>query len=227
MGVAAELRALNLIAAQLRRREGERNAQAGNGVLRHAHGDNLHGVDHVLGTQINQHRLVFDDVDVAVVKLDVVLAVLVGGVHAEDVALGNELHVLPAEFSVQAGITHVPAELLRHDLDDGGVLGFRKVVHILRPDRYGHADEQHGFNHHDGDFAVFRQHARGAGVVGPVVARGVEPPERVGKIKAPADEQCQHQPVDINHEVVHRVAVGRGELRQTKDFFGKPVIHIF
>ncbi len=105
--------------------------------------------------------------------------------------------------------------------------GLGKLLHVFRPERHGDAQQQHGFDEHDGEFGVFGNMAFGAFVVGVRVARGVETPEDVAKINDPADEQREHQPVDINHEVVHGLAVGGGEFGQAENVMGKPVVHTF
>src|ERR1039457_7694778 len=62
-------------------------------------------------------------------------------------------------------------------------------------------------------------------VIGLGVARGAETPDRVAEINDPADEQRQHEPVDVNDERVHRLAVFRGQLGHAEDMIGKPFGH--
>ena len=183
-------------------------------------------MNHVLGTQINQHRLVDGNVDF-VQHLHVVLAGGIGGVNAEDVVVGHQLHVLPAKFSIRAGIARVPRELLRDDLDHRGFFGCGKMAHVFRPQRHGDAEQQHGLDGNNGEFDVAGHFALGALVIGLFAARGVEAEQHIAEVNDPADEEREHQPVDINHEVVHGLAGGRGEFGQTKDVVGKPVFHTF
>ena len=116
-------------------------------------------------------------------RLDVVLAVRVGRVHAKDVVRRDEFHVLPAENAVRAGVTDVPGELLRHDLDDGGFIGGRELIHGPGPNRHGHANQQHGLDASDGQFDVIGRVISDAVVIGLGIARAAETVERVERNK--------------------------------------------
>src|ERR1019366_10684267 len=127
--------------------------QAGYRVLTGAHGHNLEGMDHVLGTDIDDDGLVDRDVNF-VERLDVVLAVRVGRVNTEDIAVRNIFHVLLAENTVRAGVADVPGELLAHHVDDGGVLRVGELVHSLGPNWDGHADQENGLGNDNAEFNV-------------------------------------------------------------------------
>ncbi len=148
-----KLRAVDLITTDLRGREPAWNPQAGNCVLAGAHGHNLEGMNHVLGTDVGDDRFVDRDVDI-VERLDVVFAIRVGRVNAKDVAVRDVFHVLFAEHAVGAGVTDVPGELLAHDIDDGRVLGVGKLIHSLSPNRDGHANEENGLGNDNAQFDV-------------------------------------------------------------------------
>src|ERR1035441_1138994 len=62
-------------------------------------------------------------------------------------------------------------------------------------------------------------------VIGLGIARGAETPDSVTEINDPSDEQCQHEPVDVNDECVHRLAVFRGQLGHAENMIGKPLGH--
>src|ERR1035438_7044661 len=62
-------------------------------------------------------------------------------------------------------------------------------------------------------------------VIGLGIARGAETPDRVAEINNPTDEQRQHEPVDVNDERVHRLAVFRGQLGHAENMIGEPLGH--
>src|SRR6202453_2018639 len=129
---AAQLGTINLITTDLRRRKPDRNAQTGNGVLANAHGNNFKRMDDILGTDINNYW--FADRDMHLIEqLDIVLAVRVGGINAEDVGGADEPHVLPAKDAVRPRVAKVPSILLGDELDHRGLVRRRKLVHGLGP----------------------------------------------------------------------------------------------
>ena len=220
----AKLRAINLVTASVRRHKPAGNPQAGNRVLTHAHGDDFQRVDHVLGADIHDDRLADGDVDL-IEQLHVVLAVRVGRIHAKDVVELDEFHVLPAEFAIEAGVTGVPGVLLGDDLNNGGIFRRRKFIHGLGPQRHGDEDQQHGLDAGDGEFDIGRGVAFDPDIIGLGLARAAEAVHGIEKINDPADEQHDHQPVDVDDQVVNVLAVLRGQRRQAEDMFAKPLFH--
>ena len=181
-------------------------------------------MNHVLGTDIDDDRFVDEHVDF-VERLDVVLAVRVGRVNAKDVVrLTNFMSCLPKMPSGPA-IADVPGELLRHDLDDGGFIRGRELVHGPGPNRHGHADQQHGLDAGHGQFDVTRRVIFDTVVIGLGIARRAETAERVEEINDPADEQREHQPVDIDDQGVHGLAVFGGQFGQMQDIVSEPLGH--
>ena len=110
-------------------------------------------MNHILGTQVDDDRLVHHHVNL-IERLNVVLAVHIGGVHAKDIVRRDEFHVLPAENTVRAGITNVPRILLRHNLNDRGFTGGREFIHRPGPKRHGDADQEHRLDGGDGELNV-------------------------------------------------------------------------
>src|SRR5665213_1805342 len=217
---AAKLRAIDLVAANLRRHKPAWDPQAGNRVLTHAHGDDFQRMDHVLGTDIHDNRLADGNVNL-IEHLNVVRAVRVGVINAKGVGRDDELHVLPAENSVRPGIARIPVVLFGDDLNHGGILRRRKFIHGLGPQRHGDENQKHGLDARDCEFDVSRGMVLDADVIGLWIARGAKTPDGVAEINDPADEQREHQPVDVNDEVINVLPVGRGQRRHSEQFEGQ------
>src|ERR1044071_4674555 len=116
MSAPAKLRAINLISSFFVGREMDRDPHSGNRVLRDAHGNHFEGMDDVLGTDVNDDRLVDHDMYLCL-RLNIVLAVGIVGNNTEKVVVLYQLHVLFAKHPIFTGITNVPIELLSDDLD--------------------------------------------------------------------------------------------------------------
>src|SRR5207249_4368102 len=93
------------------------HAHSGNGILRHAHGDDFEGMNNISGTDVADDRLVHDDVDV-VIDLNVVFAAGIGGIDAKNVGGTDQLHVLFSKFAIFAGVSSIPIELLGDNLNN-------------------------------------------------------------------------------------------------------------
>ena len=130
-------------------------------------------MDHVLGAQVNQHRLVDGYVNV-VQHLDIVLAVVIRGINAEYVVIGDQLHVLAAKLAILTRITRIPGKLLGDDLYDRGILRLGKTAHVFGPQRNGETQQQDGFHDHYGEFRHAGNVALGAFMVGAASASGYQ-----------------------------------------------------
>jgi alpha-tubulin suppressor-like RCC1 family protein len=134
VGVAAELGAVDLVAAFFGRREPYRYAHTGNGVLGHAHGDDFERVDDVFGADVTYNRFVHRHVHFPQPGyLEAVLAAGITGVETEEIGGTDKAHVLPAELAVLAGIERVPVELLADDMDHRGLSLVGKLINSLGP----------------------------------------------------------------------------------------------
>src|SRR5262245_29714033 len=109
MRIAAELRAVDLISTLFGRDEPDWNPHARDCILSNAHRNDLEGMDDVARTDIGDHGLVDRDVHLTEAQdLDVVLALRILRNDGEKVRRANQVHVLPAEFAVLAGVTNIP-----------------------------------------------------------------------------------------------------------------------
>src|SRR5438445_13370446 len=134
MAVAAKLGAVDLIHAHLRGSKMKRYLQAGNGVLGHAHRDHLEGVDHVLGSERDNHGPVHRDVNFIVQRRQIVLSVRIAFIKTPRIVWSDKLHVLMTKYSIRTGIENIPVELLRDDAEDSGMMfRFGKRIHGSRP----------------------------------------------------------------------------------------------
>ena len=133
--------------------------------------------------------------------------------------------MLLAEFSIRAGVTEIPAELLRLNLHDHGVLGVGKLLDVFPPEWNGNPEQQPGFDEDDCELGVFRELAVGTFVAGLGVALGVKAPEGVAEICDPADEEDEHQPMNPDHEVVNGLRFDGGAGGEAEEVVGKPVVH--
>src|SRR6185369_8845530 len=118
----------------------------------------------------------------------------------EHVIRGNEFHVLCSEGFILARVTDVPGILLRHDVDDGGFLVAGKTVHRFGPNRDGNAHQEDGFDDGDDQFDVIGGVAFDAFIIRLLVATALEAPDRVPEVNYPADEQRQHEPVNVHDQ---------------------------
>src|SRR5262249_19611800 len=108
---------------------------------------------------------------------------------------------------------------LRDDLNDGRILVLGEFVDRPAPERDRDEQQQDGFHAGDREFDVARGVAFDAGVIGFGIARAVEAEEDEREVRDPADEQRDHQPVNVNDQVVHALAVFRRERWQLQQFF--------
>ena len=88
------------------------------------------------------------------------------------------------------------------------------------------ARQQNKFNQRHGDFNVAGGMAFHARVIRLGIALVIKAEERVGKVNDPADEQRDHQPVDVDDQIVHVLAVFRSQ-RGSRQFEPVPSPNLF
>ena len=118
---AAELRADDLVLADFRGGEMNRDRQAGDGVLLQAQFANIEIVDYVLRVKDQFDLVIYWNRESG--NYDVIFSGWIIGIQAERIAGGcaDLLGVEPAEFSVGAGIAEIEGELVGGDFYLDGV----------------------------------------------------------------------------------------------------------
>ena len=219
MAVATELGAIDLVTAFGCGPEPEGDSHSGNGVLGDAQGDHFKGVNDVLGRKVNNNRLgvtvrAFYEGHVDFVEdLDIIFSVLVFRVDAKGVISGDELHFLFSKLAIFSRVSDVPGKLLSHDLNARAFAFFREFLDCFSPERNGDADQKDAFDQGDSSFDVAGGVVADAEVIRLGIAGFMEAKECVGEIRQPPDEQNDHQPVDINNQIIDLSTMFRGQHR--------------
>ena len=202
MTFAAELSADDVGFERFDRSEPHRDFTAWDGVLLYAHRDDRVVVDDVLAADVEDGGAADRDFENG--TGEIVPCVRVFEVDAEIVGAGNEAGVDAAEFAVIAGVMVGPAELPADDAGADGVevLDFLPAVGALGPERERETEEKDGLDDDHADFKVGREVAFDAMVGGSRVVAVPEAHDAVEEEKRPADEECEHEPVDhVDHVV--------------------------
>src|SRR5882724_11332780 len=92
------------------------------------------------------------------------------------------------------------------------------MIHGFRPNWNCNGAKQHGFSKDDAEFDVIRHVIFDAFVIGFWIFFALKTPDCIAKINDPADEQHQHQPMDIDNQRVNLLAVFRGEFGHSEKF---------
>src|SRR5205807_6851832 len=116
---------------------------------------------------------------------------------------GNQVHVLLAKAAILPGVTSVPLKLLPGNSDDRGLALLRHPTHCPGPQGHGDEYQQDTFYKSDGGFDVIRSMVFDADVIGLRITRAMKAEERVRKVAHPADEERDHQPVNVNNQIVN------------------------
>ena len=208
MAEAAELRAGDLVLADPVWNEPDRNLNAWNGVLLHAHLVQPEAVDDVHAREVHEHGAIHGQIEL-VDRRDVVLRGRIGTIQSERIVGAHQFDIGAAELAVRAGILDVPGELRADHADhDGFVLGGERL-HTYGPRGNRVADEQDDFDDGDGDFSGLGEFAFRARVAGAGVRAAPEAEEHEHEKRAPADEHDEHQPVDEDRHLVDFGSVRR------------------
>ncbi len=123
-----------------------------------------------------------------------------------------------AKLAIRSGQMKIPGKLLTDRVDENRILVLRKLIHSLRPKRNREADEQDGFDQHDGKFQMRGNAALHSFVIGDRMLAFPEAQEHVNEESRPADKERAHEPMAELDDVIDLVAV-LGSIRRQADQF--------
>ena len=138
---------------------------------------------------------------------EIVFAGGIVGIEAHRIRVAHKADIAPAKLSVRPRQLKIPAKLLANDVDDERFLAWRKLIHLLCPERNRKSKQEYGLDQDNREFQMRRDGAPYTMVIRSRLPPFPEANQDKNKKRRPTEKKRTHEPVAKLEDMVDLISM--------------------